>query len=199
MKALTVALCVWALMIGGISQVHAQAFDITFDQFRKEFDQKIRNDTPDKAQADWSTTKTCKKVGSIYNCIFNDKGFQSTVAEFKKLDMMNGKFTLKLMLTVETSNGKVLKVRLNGDRNDPVNLLQFAGTATNVMQMFEPGIVEGEGKSLAFASELGVMRGDADPTAGQPKVVIKPYAAITCLMMPSAVSTGEACEWAPRS
>ncbi len=199
MRALTVALCVWALVIGGTGQVHAQVFDMTFDQFRRAFDQKIKDDTPDKARADWSTTKTCNKVGGIYTCIFNDKGFQSTVTEFKKLDVMNGKFTLKLMLTVETSNGKVLKVRLNGDRSDPVNLLQFAGTATNVMQIFEPGIVEGGGKSLALASELGVMRGDADPTAGLPKVVIKPYAAVTCLMMPSAVSTGEACEWVPRS
>ena len=199
MRVLVAILCVWTLTVSGTGHAHAQVFDLTFDQFRKAFDQKIRDDTLDKTQADWSTTKMCKKVSAIYTCAFSDKGFQSTVTEFKRLDVMNGKFNLKLTLTVETVNGRVSRVRLNGDRSDPVNLLQFASTVANVMQMFEPDIVEGEGKHLALAKELGLMRGDADPTVGQPKVLIKPYAAVKCLVAPSAISVGEACEWVPRS
>lgn len=183
----------------GAGQAHAQVFDQSFEQFRAALDRKIRDDTTDKSASDWSTTKQCRKAGNVYTCSFNDKGFQSSLAEFKKLNLMNGKFTLKMTLTVETSGGRVSKVRLNGDRGDPVNLLQFSSTATNIMQLFEPGIVDGEGKSLALVKELGLMRGDADPTTGQPVVVIKPYAAIACLMVPSTIATGQACEWVPRS
>ena len=180
-------------------QVHAQVFDQSFEQFRTTLDRSIRDDTLDKSQADWSTTKQCRKARNTYTCSFNDEGFQGTIAGLKKLDVLNGRFTLKMMLTVETAGGKVSKVRLNGDRGDPVNLLQFSSTAANIMQLFEPGIVDGDGKSLALVKDLGLMRGDADPTIGQPIVTIKPYAAITCLAVLSSITTGQACEWVPRS
>lgn len=183
----------------GAGQAHAQVFDQSFEQFRAALDRKIRDDTTDKSASDWNTTKQCRKAGNVYTCSFNDKGFQSSIAEFKKLNLMNGRFTLKMTLTVETNGGKVSRVRLNGDRGDPVNLSQFSGAATNIMQLFEPGIVDEDAKLLALDRELGLMRGDADPTTGQPMVVIKPYAAITCLMVPSSITTGQACEWAPRS
>jgi len=183
----------------GAEQAGAQIFDQSFEQFRAALDHKIRDDTTDKSASDWSTTKQCRKAGNVYTCSFNDKGFQSTIAGFKKLDIMNGRFTLKMTLTVQMDGGKVSKVRLNGDRGDPVNLLQFSGTATNIMQLFEPGIVDGDGKSLALVKELGLTRGNADRTTGQPVVVIKPYAAITCLVVPSRITTGQACEWVPRS
>lgn len=196
---MTVVVGALAGLAMGAGQAHAQVFDQSFEQFRAALDRRIRDDTLNKSQADWSTTKQCRKAGNAYTCSFNDKGFQGTVAEFKKLDVMNGRFTLRMTLTVETAGGKVSKVWLNGDRGDPVNLLQFSGTATNIMQLFEPGIVDGEGKSLALVKELGLMRGDADPTTGQPVVAIKPYAAVTCLTVPSSITTGEACEWVPRS
>lgn len=198
MRMLAVAGACVGLTVGA-GQADAQVFDQSFEQFRAALDRKIRDDTTDKSASDWSTTKQCRKAGNVYTCTFNDKGFQSTVAGFKKLDVMNGRFTLKMTLTVETNGGKVSRVRLNGDRGDPVNLLQFSGTATNIMQLFEPGIVDGEGKSLALVKELGLMRGDADPTTGQPVVAIKPYAAITCLVVPSNITTGQACEWVSRS
>lgn len=183
----------------GAGQADAQVFGQSFEQFHAALDRRIRDDTLDKNASDWSTTKQCRKTGNVYTCSFNDKGFQSTVAGFKKMDIMNGRFTLKMTLTVQTEGGKVSKVRLNGDRGDPVNLLQFSSTVANIMQLFEPDIVDGEGKSLALVKELGLMRGDADPTTGQPAVVIKPYAAITCLVVPSSITTGQACEWVPRS
>ena len=190
------AVCV---LTGLCGTAQAETFDWTFDQFRKALDQRIRDDITDKSEANFSRTKDCKKTGNVYTCSFNDKGFQITVAGFKKLDLMSGRFTLKLTLTVETTEGKVSKIRLNGDRNDPVNLLQYVGTVTNVMQLFEPKIVEGEGKSLALAKDLGVMRGDADPSIGSPVDIIKPYAAIRCLNVPTRITSGVACEWVPRS
>lgn len=196
MMAVVGALVVLAM---GSGQAHAQVFDQSFEQFRAALDRKIRGDTTDKSVSDGNTTKQCRKVGNVYTCSFNDKGFQRSIAEFKKLDLMNGRFTLKMTLTVETNGGKVSSIRLNGDRSDPVNLLQFFGTATNIMQVFEPGIVDEDAKLLALDRELGLTRGDADPTTGQPMVVIKPYAAITCLVVPSSITTGQVCEWVPRS
>ena len=177
----------------------AQTFDWTFDQFRKLLDQRIRNDTTDKSESDFSTTRTCTKIAAIYTCSFNDKGFQSTVAGFKKLDIMNGRFSLKLKLTVETIAGRVSKIRLNGDRGDPVNLLQFSGTIINVMQLFEPAIVDGEGKSLALITELGLMRGDTDITSIEPINVIKPYALVRCVVVPTSLTSRQACDWVPCS
>ena len=177
----------------------ADLFTMSFEDFRKAFDQRIREDTPDKSEANFSTTKRCAKKGTTYTCTFSDKGFQSAVTGMKKLNLMNGRFTLKMGLTVETDGGKVARILLIGDRGDPVNLIQFSGTSANIMQLFEPGIIDGEGKSLALAKELGLMRGDADSATGRPVMVIKPYAAITCLVAPSSITTGTVCEWLPRS
>ena len=177
----------------------ADLFAMSFEDFRKVFDQRIRDDTTDKSEASFNTTKQCTKKGTTNTCTFNDRGFQSTVDGFKKLDLMNGKFSLKLTLTVETTNGKVSRIRLNGDRRDPVNLLQYTGTVTNVMQLFEPSIVDGDGKSIALVKQLGIMRGDADQSINEPVVEIKPYAVIRCVNANSNITFGIACEWLPRS
>ena len=196
-----------AAAVAGVAMVcargaQAQVFDQSFEQFRKAFDAKIQADTLDKAQANWNTTRTCRQARNIQTCTFNDRGFQESVLGFKRLDMVNGRFTLNLALAVEVQGGKVAKVTLVGDRGDPMNMLQFIGTATNVMQIFEPGIVAGEvgdGKHSALVRELGMIRGDADPEVGRPTVTIKPYALIKCLSLPSKVSMAVACEWSPRS
>lgn len=193
------ALVSLTMLTAALGHANAQTFDFNVDKFRSALDQSIRADTTDKSQADWSTIKKCTKKGDTYICSFNDKGFQSSVAEFKKLDLANGQFNQKLTLTIDTIGGKVSRILLNGDRGDPVNILQFAGTTMNVMQVFEPNILEGEGKHLALAKELGIMRGDSAADIGEPVDIIKPYAAIRCVSVPSSITTAEACQWVPRS
>jgi len=92
-----------------------------------------------------------------------------------------------------------MAIRLNGDRADPVNSLQFISTVIELTQIFEPSIVDTDGKMKQFTSDLGLMRGGNTASIGEPAVVIKPYAALKCLIAPSDISTGEACEWVPRS
>lgn len=174
-------------------------FDMNFEQFRQALDAKIRQDTSDKTKPDWSTVNRCSKKADIYTCTFHDAGFQSSVAEFKKMDLLNGRFSLQLKLVVKIERGSVSKVQLTGNRADPLNLMQFIGTTMNIMQLFEPNIVEGEGKTSALANQLGLIRGDAAPSIGEPVTVIKPYAAITCIAAPSSLTTGVGCEWVPRS
>ena len=187
------------VLIGMCGMAHADPFELTFDQFRKALDQRIQDDTTDKSGGSLSTTKECEKSGNVYNCIFNDKGFQKSVAAFKKIDMINGAFTLKMLLSVEITDGKVSQIRLGGVKDDPANLFQYTATVTNVMQLFDPKIVDGEGNSLALMNELGIMRGDGDPTTGSPLDVIKPYAGIRCLNVRTKIASTAVCQWRPRS
>ena len=198
MRLFVAALVVTATLYAGPAQA-ADLFAMSFEDFRKAFDKRIREDTLDKAEVNFSTTKQCTKKGTTSTCTFNDKGFQSTVASFKKMDLVSGKFTLKLTLTAETKDGKVSHIRLIGSRGDPVNIFQYVSTVMNIMQLFEPGIVDGEGKSLALVKQLGIMRGDADPSINEPVVNIEPYAVVECLNVHSNITSGVACNWTPRS
>ena len=100
-RALAAVVAITASLHGAPARA-ADLFAMSFEDFRKAFDQRIREDTIDKSEANFSTTKQCTKKGTTYDCTFNDKGFQSTVTGFKKLDFMSGRFTLKLALTVQT-------------------------------------------------------------------------------------------------
>ena len=177
----------------------ALTFPMTFDAFRKALDDKIREDILDKSRPDFSTTNVCRNANGSYTCNFHDAGFQSTVTNFKKLDLMNGRFTLKLKLDVETVGGKVSLITLSGDRGDPVNLLQFIGTVENVMQTFDPKAGQPEGESKKIADDLGLMRGDNADDIGKLRTAIEPYAEIDCLYQNSNVTTHVECRFVPRS
>jgi hypothetical protein len=187
------------LVLSTAARSETPTFSFTPDEFHKALDSRIREDTTDKTRPDWSTVKACRKTGSNYVCTFNDAGFQSMVAEFKKMDLANGRFNLKLRLTMETANGKVSRIILEGDRGDPMNLMQWAGTVVNAMQTFDPDTGKGDGQMLAISKELGLMRGDVADDIGEPTTTIKPYAVIGCLSAPSQVSTRVTCQFIPRS
>jgi hypothetical protein len=184
---------------GSMNNTQAPTFDMNFDAFRKALDDKIRDDTLDKSRPDFSTTKVCGKEADRYTCNFHDTGFQSTIGNFKKLDLLNGQFTLKLRLTVDTAGGKVSRITLYGDRADPANILQFVGTVENIMQTFDPKAGEEEGQTKKIADDLGLMRGDSADDIGKPRTVIEPYAEIDCLSQNSHVSTQVECRFLPRS
>ncbi len=198
-RARVVMAAILASVAAGATQAQPAAFDITFDAFRKALDNKIREDTTDKSRPDFSTTSVCRKAQDSYICDFHDAGFQSTVANFKKLDVLNGRFVLKLELDVDTVGGKVSRITLSGDRGDPVNLLQFIGTVENIMQTFDPEVGQGEGESTKIVDELGLMRGDDADDIGERRTAIEPYAVIDCLSRDSHVSTRLQCQFVPRS
>ncbi len=177
----------------------ALTFPMTFDAFRKTLDGKIRDDTIDKSRPDFSTTNVCRNANEHYTCDFHDAGFQSTVTNFKKLDLINGRFTLKLKLDVETVGGKVSLIILSGDRGDPVNLLQFVGTVENVMQTFDSTVGQQSGEEKKIVDELGLMRGDNADDIGKPRTAIKRYAEIDCLYQNSKLTTHVECRFVPRS
>ena len=174
-------------------------FDFDFDSFRDALDSKIRADVIDKSQPDFSTTKDCNKEADEYYCSFHDAGFQSSISEFKKLDILNGKFTLKLTLLVNTFNGKVSRITLQGDRGDPVNLFQFIGTVEDIIGTFDPEAGKAPGDSAKVTAELGLMRGDNADDINRARTTIKPYAVIGCMTKDSHRTTQVECEFIPRS
>jgi hypothetical protein len=198
-RAGVVIAAILASMVTGATQAQTAAFNITFDAFRKALDDRIREDTTDKRRPDFSTTNVCRKAHDSYTCNFHDAGFQSTVANFKKLDVLNGRFVLKLELVVDTVGGKVSRITLSGDRGDPVNLFQFIGTVENIMQTFDPEVGQREGESTKIVEELGLMRGNDADDIGEPRTAIESYAEIDCLSLDSHVNTRLQCQFVPRS
>jgi len=153
----------------------------------------------DKKHADASTTRECRKADTTYSCGFNDAGFQSSISEFKKLNLMNGKFYLKLGLAVDTVDGKVSRITLSGDRGNFANLLQFVSTVDNIAETFDVKVDQESSDLKKFNDDLGLMRGDDAADIGERSLVIKPYAAISCLYEDSHVSTRVECQFEPRS
>ena len=185
-------------LVSQTGRVDAQAFSMTPEEFRNIFDNRARENTLNKNDQESNTIRACRQTDNRQVCTFNDKGFQNSIQAFKKLNVLNSRFTQKLSLTLEIANGKVSKVFLEGDRGDPLNLIRFVGAVINIMQVLEPDVADSDGKSLALATELGLMRGDNDPSIGSPAIMLKPYAAVGCLSLPSKIATAEFCQWEPR-
>ena len=177
----------------------APTFAVTFDAFREALNDKIRKDTLDKGNPDFSTTNICRKAKDSYTCNFHDAGFQDAVANFKKLDVMSGHFTLKIRLDADTVAGKVSVITLSGDRRDHVNLMQFIGTVVNVLQTFDPKVVQRDQELKTVIDELGLMRGNSADDIGKPRSTIEPFAAIECLYQDSNITTHVECRFVPRS
>lgn len=182
-----------------LAQDTVPRFNFTVDEFRKNLNDKIQEDTPDKAHVKDSIIKSCIKKDNSYDCKFNDAGFQYSIKEFKRLDLANGHFDIKLHLKLETQAGKVSRISVIGDRGDIVNLTQWAGTVINVMQTFDPDAGKEQGQIHDINKNLGLVRGDSADNIGEVVTDIKPYAQINCLSVPSSVSTKVDCQFFPRS
>lgn len=116
----------------------------------------------------------------------------------KKMDLVNGHFTLRLKLQVDIDDGKVARVTLVGDRGDPRNLFQFIGTVGDVIHAFNPN-AQDKDADVKLLSDLGLMRGDDADDIGRVRISIQRYAEIDCLYQPSRVSTETRCTLIPRS
>lgn len=182
-----------------VAQESTPKFSFTIDEFRKNLNSKIQEDTSDKSHINDSIIQSCIKKNALYSCKFNDTGFQHSIKEFKKLDLANGHFDFKLHLILDTQDGKVTRISLVGDRGDIVNLTQWAGTVINIMQTFDPDTAKEQDQLHDITKSLGLVRGDSADNIGQVVTDIKPYAQINCLAVPSSVSTRVDCQFLPRS
>lgn len=89
------------------------------------------------------------------------------------------------------------KIAVAGDRSDPVNLIRFNGAVGIVNSMLNPDL--DEKANTDFLATLGLMRGDDDPSIGQPVSSFNRGGAFQCVSMPSDQTTGVGCVVEPRS
>ena len=174
-------------------------WNMSVTQFRQALDKAIKADVKNGTDASTRNCKQDRKDRSVTVCSFADGTFQKSVEEFKKLDLVDGKFTQKVVIRIKTTNDKVSEVYLSGDRADPMNMFTFIGVALNVFQVFDPKIVETDEGLRKVREDLGLMRGDNAEDIGKPKTIIEPWGIILCLTMPSKISTEVACLVRPRS
>jgi hypothetical protein len=162
------------------TNVYAQTFDFTSAQLLDKFNKQLQSDKGD-------VTNGCKKKGTDTICLFSDLNFKNSVREFKKLNLANGKFNLNERLLISEEKGKVSMFLLEGDRGDPMNLFHFAGQLGSLLKTINPSMSDDNIAKEALS--LGVMRGDDDPTTGDPKIDILDFAEIRCNNQKSHIST----------
>ena len=184
-----------------VKTAHAESsavvFNMTLSQLVDKLNNQIRLDVVDKQHTGDAIVKSCKPSNGRKECAFRDGGFQYTVSQFKKFNLMNGKFTQKLRLEILEQNGRVAKFSVVGDRSDPVNLMVFIGTVVDAIRIFDPSAGKKDPKELS--DKLGLLRGDDDPTIGELKVDIENYAEIDCIGLRSTTSSAVGCLFRPRS
>lgn len=174
-----------------IGAANAQTFDFTVTKLIDNFNNQLKLDGDD------DTTKTCKKSALDTICIFNDTGFKKSVSGFKKLNLANGTFSLKEKLFISELNGKVSMFIIEGDRGDPMNLFHFVGQLGSMLLTLNPSLTKDDVAKEVLS--LGVMRGDDDPSTGQPETDILDFAEIRCTNQQSRVNTKIGCAFLPRS
>ena len=171
------------------SPVQAQTFPFSVAEFRDLFAKQTVRDNGDGIRS--CTTKKASVV-----CTFHDRDFQKSVRAFKDMNLVNGRFDLKEKLELEVSDGKVSRILMHGDRSTPMGLFHVIGQVGALMRTLHPDLSNED--VTASLRELNLMRGDSDPTIGQPMVVDEPWASIHCLQQHSQRSTTISCAFVPR-
>lgn len=140
----------------------AQTFQFNAAELIKNFDAKLRRDGGD-------VTSKCQKYGKDTECTFSDIGFKKSVAAMKSLDIANGHFFLKERLLITEVEGKVSTIIIGGDRGDPMNLFHFIGQFADLLMTLDPNATSESASD--DVRKLGLMRGDSDPTIGEPQII----------------------------
>ena len=158
-------------------------FPMSFAQFRTSLDAAIRADTLPHVPPDGFTTKSCAQRNNRYDCSFNDAGFRSALRFWQRTGILpvSGPVSQVLHLTAVTSGGQLGSVVVTSIRSDMINLMvPYLSTVVAVMRVFEPGIGEDQRELAQLVKELGLMRGDADPTIGKPATMTIAGALVSC-------------------
>lgn len=159
--------------------------------FRLMYNGRLRSDGD-------SGVKDCADSAGLYKCKFDDASFEKSVDAFKKHDLVTGDFKSKLRLTMASQNGRVSKIVVGGDRADPMNLFGYIGKVGSLLKTLEPEMPDQVQGNL-LKSELGLMRGDDDPTIGTEKLITRKGYVARCLQSASSESTAMSCTFEPRS
>lgn len=173
-----------------------EEFNMTVEQFRQAFDRETIQGAKNPNVAD--TIKSINKISpTTYHASLKDDGFNSMVKGWKVLNLANGKFILKEKFIFRVgSSGLISNIELSSSRAD-MNLFHFMDTFANTVKVFNPQFTEKDIQELV--KDVGLMRGDNDPTIGESMNSFTRGVAIECLSQPSNVSSTIVCKFYPRS
>lgn len=99
------------------------------------------------------------------------------------------------LLILETGAGKVTRIGLSGSRETPMGLFHFVGQVGSAIKAVEPSVSQDQ--TTKMLKSLGLMRGDDDPTTGQPMEVKLSKARVVCLTQNSRITATVTCFFAP--
>ncbi len=165
----------------------AQTFDFGFEEFRQSYDKRLAADGRD-------AIGTCKPRGTSQRCFFNEAGLPASAEPSDAADVPAR--PVRETLQVDLEDGKVKAVHIAGSRADPGKRAHFLGQFGSLVRVFDPAVTDGELTRLY--GELGLLRGDDDPSIGQDRQVVRGRAVITCNQYPSRISVKLECIFEPR-
>ena len=168
------------------------AFPLSPTEFRQRFNAVANKDGGD-------TIVNLKKEKGVYKAVLADVQFQKSVAAFKEMNLVNGKFVMQTEVNLRTNQaGNVTEIIVSSSRADPMNLIQgFVGTMGVVTKVLDPVLPQDQVTKLL--TSLGLMRGDDDPTTGQITTQFSRGGSYGCLVRHSSVSVKVVCSVVPRS
>lgn len=181
----------FALCFAAFPSLSEPSFSFNPEQIMEMFNAHLQED------ANEDRIVSIKKTKSDADLILGDYYFKIGLVELKKMDLVNGRLDMRIkILTPLDAKGFVQTIIIRSTRGDPLNLFRGLGVITNFYQILNP---QASGKeSDAFIASLGLMRGDDDPTTGQPVSQLSKGAAFTCNTQQSAISTVFGCVISPR-
>lgn len=141
---------------------------------------------------------TVKKANEHVRLVMDDKYFKIGIAKMKDMDIVNGKFTMDINITMTLDRkGFVKTIAVFGTRGDPVNLFRTIGSITILYEILNPGVPPETANNFMMA--LGLMRGDSDPTINTPITKLSKGGVFTCNNQDSDTSIKFGCVIIPRS
>lgn len=193
------AVAVLLVILCGAASAAEPDFGMTPEEFQKALNDSILKDSSDEA-AGKASLAICRKSGQTkYSCKLGDGDYKLSVGAMKHMNLINGKFTQKLKVDFDITDGKVSSVTLSGTRGDPPNLFLFLGQAIDIIQIWDRQETVKDTDFHKIVDDLGLMRGDDAEDIGKPRTVILDHVSVTCLAEPSTVTTDVVCHYEPRS
>lgn len=186
------AIAVIALAACGSASAKDPAFNFTPAQFMAMYNNRIVDHASD------DSILSIQKGSGDAEAKLGQAAFQRGVKMMKDMDLMNGRVTMDIRIIFALdAAGHVTIITIEGTRGDPINMMRTIGVVGAVYEILNPGWTEDTERT--FLVPLGLMRGDADPTIGQPMGNFSKGGAFTCNSQPSGKTLAFGCFIVPRS
>ncbi|AHJ68852.1 Hypothetical protein GbCGDNIH2_1343 [Granulibacter bethesdensis] len=176
-------------------------FAITFAEFKIAFNNQAQADQPGHASASPSgSLKRCKHITGGISCLIRNRDGDAPpppIEPTNRIKLPPGRVPQPLRLEARLNpDGRIVTLRILGDRAEQVDHANFVAAVENAAQVWD----QQEGlppQSARFDEALGLNRTDEAPDIGQPRILTRPYAKITCIASALSANAGVGCTFDP--